>query len=128
MTNEEIANELEGVSVTAIATGLLSREVMLEHLKKNTGEPLELDSLKISDEERRKRFGARVRIMRNCLGMTQEDLAKKIGVTNQAVAAYEKGKREPPFGNLIRLARALNVTADWLIGTAPPPAELSPIQ
>ena len=48
--------------------------------------------------------------------------------TTQAIAAYEKGKREPPFGNLIRLARALNVTADWLIGTEPPPAEVSPIQ
>ena len=117
------SNEMKSLPVLAIATSLLEREVMMEHLRKNTGEPLEFDSLCISDEERRKRFGARVRIMRNFLGLTQAELAEKLEITKQALATYETGRREPPFKNLIKLARTFNVTTDWLIGTDPPPME-----
>lgn len=100
--------------------GLLgTAEILVEHLKKNAGEPLELDSLKISDEERRKRFGIRVKNMRKSLGLTQEELAKKIGTTKAAIATYEIGRSEPPFKNLISLSRALNVTTDWLLGEPP---------
>lgn len=115
----EISKDLQGVTLPNIATGLLNLEVMGERLRKNTSKNLEIDSLKLSDEERRKQFGARLRIMRKLLGLTQTDLAEKIGVTNQAVASYEKGRREPNFKNLIGLSRVLNVTADWLIGNAP---------
>ena len=128
MTNAEFTKDISDMPLSAVVTGLLNHEVMLEHLKKNAGEPLEFDELKISDQERRKRFGARVRIMRNCLNMTQEILAKKLNITAQAVNAYEKGRREPPFGNLIRLSRTLGVTVDWLIGNEPLPAEVPPIQ
>lgn len=116
MTNEEFSAKLAEMPMPTIATGLLNLEVMLEHIKKNTGKPLELDSLKLSDEERRQQFGARVRIMRKALGLTQTELAEKLGVTNQAIATYEKGKREPNFRNLLGLSRALNVTIDWLLG------------
>lgn len=129
MSNEEVEEELRkeesvkglaGVPMQTVATGLLNRELMLEHLKKNTSEPLEFDSLFLSDDERRKRFGARVRIMRNFLGLTQVELAEKIGVSKQAITSYETGKREPPFRNLIRLARTFKVSADWLLGEPPP--------
>lgn len=117
------SKEMGELPVLAVATSLLEREVMMEHLRKNTGEPLEFDSLCISDEERRKRFGARVRIMRNFLGLTQAELAEELGITKQALATYETGRREPPFKNLIKLARTFHVTADWLIGTEPPPID-----
>lgn len=123
MTNAEIKNELSkgiedfaGIPVQTVATELFERELMMEHLKKNTDEPLEFDSLFISDEERRKRFGARVRIMRNFWGLTQAGLAEKAGISKQAIVTYETGRREPPFKNLISLARALKISADWLIG------------
>ena len=116
VTNEEILRELNDISPSRIATGLLNLERMLKNLKKNNEDSMEFDSLKLSDEERRKDFGARIRIMRKSLGLTQADLAKKIGVTKQVITNYELGLREPPFRNLIGLSRALNVTTDWLLG------------
>ena len=116
VTNEEILRELNDISPSRIATGLLNLERILKNLKNNNSNSLEFDSIKISDEERRKDFGARIRIMRKSLGLTQADLAKKIGVTKQVITNYELGLREPPFRNLIGLSRALNVTTDWLLG------------
>jgi len=116
VTNEEILRELNDISPSRIATGLLNLERMLKNLKKNNEDSMEFDSLKLSDEERRKDFGARIRIMRKSLGLTQADLAKKIGVTKQAITTYETGIREPSFRNLIKLSRVLNVTTDWLLG------------
>lgn len=119
ITNEEISRDLNGMSPAKVASGLLNLERMLKQLKKGNGEPFESDSLKLSDDALRKDFGARIRIMRKSLGLTQADLAKKIGITKQAITTYETGKREPPFRNLIGLSRALNVTTDWLLGEPP---------
>ena len=116
ITNEEILKELNNISPSRIATGLLNLERMLKNLKKNNVNSTEFDSLKLSDEERRKQFGARIKSTRKSLGLTQADLAKKIGVTKQAITTYETGIREPSFRNLIKLSRVLNVTTDWLLG------------
>lgn len=116
ISNEEILRELNDISPSRIATGLLKLERMLKNLKKNNVDSTEFDSLKLSDEERRKQFGARIKSTRKSLGLTQADLAKKIGVTKQAITTYETGIREPSFRNLIKLSRALNVTTDWLLG------------
>ena len=116
ITNEEISQELNGMSPSKIVTGLINLERILKHLKNNNDEPIETDTLKLSDEDRRKDFGARVRIMRKSLGLTQAELAKKIGTTPEAITNYERGKREAPFKNLIGLSQALNVTTDWLLG------------
>ncbi len=116
IANEEILRELDDISPSRIATGLLKLERMLKNLKNNNVDSMKFDSLKLSDEERRKQFGARIKSMRKSLGLTQADLAKKIGVTKQAITTYETGIREPSFRNLIKLSRALNVTTDWLLG------------
>ena len=116
VTNEEILRELDDISPSRIATGLLKLERMLKNLKNNNVDSMEFDSLKLTDEERRKQFGARIKSARKSLGLTQADLAKKIGVTKQAITTYETGIREPSFRNLIKLSRVLNVTTDWLLG------------
>lgn len=113
-----VGEEIQNYSLPAIATGLLYR-----NLKERTDKPLEFDSLKLSDDERRARFGARIKIMRGLLNLTQADLADKLEVTPAAVVAYEKGKREPNFKNLLTLSQALNVTTDWLLGAPPPKSE-----
>ena len=99
--------------------GLLDYEIMLEHLKKKTGEPMEFDTLKISDKERRERLGARIKLFRKALGLKQTDLAAKLSVSPQAIAIYETGKREPNLKNLIQLSRALQTTTDALLGEPP---------
>lgn len=53
---------------------------------------------------------------RKAKGLTQEQLAKLLGVTQGAVAQWENGLTHPAFNMLPRLAAALGVTVDELIG------------
>jgi DNA-binding XRE family transcriptional regulator len=46
--------------------------------------------------------------------LTQEDLAKKVGVTRQTVLAIEKGNYAPSVILAIRLAKALGCTVEEL--------------
>ena len=48
--------------------------------------------------------------------LTQTALAKRLGVTNAMVSAYESGERYPSFNVLIRLADAFSVSMDTLFG------------
>ena len=48
-------------------------------------------------------------------GFSQEDVAKKIGVTRQAVYKWENDKSCPDIDNLILLSEMYNVTLDELI-------------
>ena len=57
-----------------------------------------------------------LRVLRNAKGMSQQQLADAIGVTQQAIHQYETDKVEPDLENLIRLADTLEVSVDLLIG------------
>ena len=48
------------------------------------------------------------------LGLTQEELAKKMGVTRSAVAHYVQGTRHPPVRQIIKLASILKIDPAWL--------------
>lgn len=48
------------------------------------------------------------------LGLTQEELANKLGVTRSAVAHYVQGTRHPPLKQVIKLAAVLKVSPAWL--------------
>lgn len=64
-------------------------------------------------------LGDRVKRFRKTNGLTQQQLAERVGVTQSAVAAWESGKREVPNGdNLLRLSEVLGFQADELIGAA----------
>ena len=60
-------------------------------------------------------FAERLIEMRESLGMTQKELAIKLGITPTRLNYWEKGKREPDMLYIKALAEALGVTADWLI-------------
>lgn len=62
-------------------------------------------------------FGDRLKSFRTEKKLTQEDLAKKVGVAKTTIIGYEKGNREPDVEKLKLLASALDITADELIGT-----------
>ena len=51
-------------------------------------------------------------------GMTQQDLADRIGVTRQTVLAIEKGKYSPSVGLALRLARVFGTTVEALFTLA----------
>ena len=57
--------------------------------------------------------------MRKLLGMTQEDLAEKVGVSRQAIAKWESGESLPDLEKSKLLAEALNVSLDELANHEP---------
>lgn len=52
--------------------------------------------------------------LRKTTGLTQEDLAKEIGLTQSMIAHIEAGRKEPSKKYKIRLAKFFNVSVDWL--------------
>ena len=48
--------------------------------------------------------------------LSQSQLASKAGLQQVAISLFETGRRSPSLGNLKRLADALEVTTDYLMG------------
>ncbi|WP_228030348.1 helix-turn-helix domain-containing protein [Gimesia benthica] len=61
-------------------------------------------------------FGPKLRKIRENRGLSQSELAEKAGFQPSAISHFETGRRSPSFDNLRRLADALNVTIDFLLG------------
>lgn len=59
-------------------------------------------------------FGKRIKNARQKLHFTRSDVAKKLGVTPQAVGNWERSRNSPEIGCLIRLSEVLNVSLDFL--------------
>lgn len=59
-------------------------------------------------------IGAKIRYYRNELGLTQDDLAKKLNTTKATISNYETGYRTPKQDNLFDLAKVLQVSIDDL--------------
>lgn len=62
-----------------------------------------------------KEIGQRIMERRRKLGLTQEALAEKADVTAQFVSYAEAGKRAMRPENLLKIAAALEVSADYLL-------------
>lgn len=59
-------------------------------------------------------FGERLRAERERIGLTQADLAEKMGVHKNTQARYEKADTQPPSGYLTGL-RSLGVDSDYVL-------------
>ncbi len=51
-------------------------------------------------------------------GLTQQQLADRVGVTRQTILSIEKGKYSPTVGLALRLARVLGVAVEDLFSLA----------
>ena len=58
----------------------------------------------------------RITKARKELGLNQKELAKKANLTEANLSRYENGLREPKSAVLARLADALEVSTDYLVG------------
>lgn len=54
-------------------------------------------------------IGGRVAFLREAKGMTQEKLAKKVGLSRTSVCNFESGKQACPLAIILDLANALDV-------------------
>jgi transcriptional regulator with XRE-family HTH domain len=60
--------------------------------------------------------GKRLARLRKERGLTQQELADKIGITRSVIMDYERGRNHMYEDVIIRLAITLGVTADELLG------------
>ena len=56
----------------------------------------------------------RVRDLRLNLGITQEELGKRVGLTRQSIIAIEKGRFTPSIHTVLMLARTLDTPVEEL--------------
>jgi transcriptional regulator with XRE-family HTH domain len=64
-------------------------------------------------------LGQRIARLRKEKGYTQAELADRIGIIRELISNYERARIKPNYEMIIRLATALEVTTDLLLGTKP---------
>lgn len=76
-----------------------------------------------STDELKKEVGHRIRYYRTKAGMTQTDLAGRIGRAWEMVSQYERGVSSPLDSTIVEIAHALGVRVEDLVheGDTPPP-------
>lgn len=72
--------------------------------------------------ERKRIFrGDRLREVREAQNLSQDDLSVRLGLGGAQMHRYETGKSDPSPEVMVRLAKELNVTTDYLLGLSDDP-------
>lgn len=66
-------------------------------------------------------FLEKLRGLREDNDLTQSQVAQVLGTSQTMYARYERGANEMPIRHLVTLCRFYNVSADYLLDTAPKP-------
>ena len=61
-------------------------------------------------------LGQRIAERRKMLGLSQEGLGEKLGVSRQAISKWESDGAVPEIDKLITLSRLFSVSVGWLLG------------
>jgi len=61
-------------------------------------------------------LGSRIRLRRRELGLSQEQLARQVGITFQQVQKYEHGTNRVSFSRLVEIAQALRCGVMDIVG------------
>ena len=61
------------------------------------------------------KFHEKLKVLRKKKGLTQQEVADKIGINRPSYSNWEKGRREPSFENLSMLACIFDVSIDFLL-------------
>lgn len=70
-------------------------------------------------------IGARIRKYREMCGLSQKELAQKIGVSNSRVSNWEQGINRPDADILADICKALNVSPSVLLDVRLSPDDLN---
>lgn len=60
-------------------------------------------------------FHKQLKEIRESKGLTQTELAERVGITPPAISLLEAGKKQPSFDTLKHLAIELDVSLDYLV-------------
>ncbi|MDF2934652.1 MAG: transcriptional regulator, family [Paenibacillaceae bacterium] len=69
--------------------------------------------------------GDKIALLREKRGLTQEDLANKIGISRASLSHYEKNRREPDYTTITKLADFFHVSVDYLLGRTSEPTQVT---
>ena len=73
------------------------------------------NTLELAEHLAHEQLGARIAVAREQLGLSPEQLARRIGIRPGTLALWEKGSREPRANQLVTLAGILEVSTPWLL-------------
>jgi DNA-binding XRE family transcriptional regulator len=68
------------------------------------------------DDAERQELGAQFRALRERHGLTQEELSTRSGIPQESLSRLERGKRDPRFGTLQKLAKGFGLSLEDLLG------------
>ena len=54
-------------------------------------------------------IGSRIREIRNKKGITQDQLAERVGISSKYLSSIERGKENPTLSTILKLAQSLDV-------------------
>jgi transcriptional regulator with XRE-family HTH domain len=69
--------------------------------------------------------GDKIAALREKRGLTQEDLAAKIGISRASLSHYEKNRRDPDYTTLAKFADFFHVSVDYLLGRTDDPLNIA---
>ncbi|HEM3612998.1 TPA: helix-turn-helix transcriptional regulator [Streptococcus suis] len=61
-------------------------------------------------------FSTRLKLLRKQKQLTQKELAEQICIKQNSYSDWETGKNEPSLENIVKLAKILDTTIDFLLG------------
>ena len=62
------------------------------------------------------KFSIRLKELREANGISQQQLANKLGYTQVCISRWESSNRQPNLDDVIIVAMFFNVTTDYLLG------------
>ena len=62
-----------------------------------------------------KNLSTYIKSRRQNIGLTQKQLAEKVGVTDVTISRWESGQREPVASDFLRLCEVLGMELEWFI-------------
>ena len=66
----------------------------------------------------KKQFADRLISLRQEKKISQDEFAKRLGISRSAIGMYEQGRREPDFETMDNIAQFFNVSYDYLLGSS----------
>lgn len=69
-------------------------------------------------------FGERLKYEREKAGVSQQELADRLKLSQSSIAYYERDKKQPPFETLNKIADFFNVQTDYLLGRTNTPGQI----
>ena len=78
-----------------------------------------MDNVESMTDDTSDDFGARLTQAREKRGLSQAEVARLAKLQAAAIGHFERDRRKPSFANVRALARALNVSSDYLLGRSP---------